>query len=196
MNIGILGSGSLQSGFLHETGGHDHLGAVLTGQGSGIDPVVIGSVAAVGGLIVLVGLAVGIGVELHAVVGALVEGLVLQGAHVGDESHLVLAVGGSHLIGDVIRGSGSGGSLSVAAFGCGCFGSGRSAAAAAGGHANDHHSCQKQSENLFHNIFPPYVHLSRVSPVLLLSHILPKKSTVFRSSVILFFRIPAFYSCI
>ena len=102
MDIGVLFSSSLQGSFLHEAGSDHDLGAVLASQIESSDTVSIGSFVGVGGLIVLVGLAVGSSVQLHAVIGALVEGLILQLAYVGDESNLVLAVLGSHFVCDVV----------------------------------------------------------------------------------------------
>src|SRR5699024_410092 len=96
LHIGELLGSLSQGSLLQEAGADDDFGAVVGGQLHGVVAVVIGGLVAVGGLIVLVGLAGGGSVQLHAVIGALVEGLVLQGAHVGDESDLILAIAGSH----------------------------------------------------------------------------------------------------
>ena len=94
--------GLLEGSALQEAGGHNDLCAVVDSGLHGVVTIVIGGLVAVGGLIVLVGLAVGIGVQLHAVVSALVEGLVLQIAHVGDERDLILAIAGRHFVRDVV----------------------------------------------------------------------------------------------
>ena len=80
LHIGEFLGSLFQSGGLQEAGANDHFGAVVGGQLHGVVAVVIGGLVAIGGLIVLVGLAGGGSVQLHAVIGALVEGLVLQGA--------------------------------------------------------------------------------------------------------------------
>ena len=73
------------------------------------------------------------GIALHAVPGALVEGLVLQLAHVGDESEFVLVVGGGHVVLDVVRIDGFGDSADR-------------------DQGQNHGQSQKQSQKLFHGI--------------------------------------------
>ena len=70
-------------------------------------------------------------IALHAVPGALVEGLVLQLAHVGDESDFVLVIRGGHVVFDVIR---------IDGFGDGADRDQR----------QNHGQSQKQSQKLFH----------------------------------------------
>src|SRR5699024_1697561 len=165
LDIGELLGGLRQSLFLHKACADNHFSAVLGSQLHGVVTVVVGGLIAAGGLIVLVGLA-GLGsVQLHAVIGALVEGLVLQLAYVGNESNLILAILGGHLVGDVVgaqRGSLSGlgavaalggltfrsrgriGSLGGVIVVCGCT---------TGEQTDNHQSSQQKCQNLLHLIF-------------------------------------------
>ena len=77
------------------------LGARFRGSLHGVIAVVVRGLIAVSGLIVLVGQAVFSGILLSAIPGAFVEGLVLQLAHVGNESNSVGAVSGGDGIFDV-----------------------------------------------------------------------------------------------
>ena len=142
-DIGILGSGLLQSSFLQEAGADNDLGAVVAGSLHGVVAVIIGGLVAVGGLIILVGQAVGGSVQLNAIVSTLVEGLILQLAYVGNEADLVLAVLGGHLIGDLIGiGDDRGG------FGTGIRGG--SGLFTAGDHGQNHDQRESDCKNLFH----------------------------------------------
>ena len=142
-DIGILGSGLLQGSFLQEAGTDNDLGAVVAGSLHGIVAVIIGGLVAVGGLIILVGQAVGGSVQLNAIVSTLVEGLILQLAYVGNEADLVLAVLGGHLIGDLIGiGDDRGG------FGTGIRGG--SGLFTAGDHGQNHDQRESDCKNLFH----------------------------------------------
>ena len=113
-------------------------------------------------LIVLVAQAVLGSVEFNAVESALVEGLVLQLADVGDESELILAVFGSHVVVDIVSGESSGslgcggfGSICSGSLGCGLgsgsFGSCGSSGFTAGSQSKDHAQSKNQCENLFHD---------------------------------------------
>ena len=99
---------------LHEAGANDDFRAALGSRLHGVIAVIIRRFVAVGGLIVLVGQLVGRSVGLHAVPGALVEGLVLELSNVGDERDLVRAVGRGNGIRDVIGVHGIGQSNDVA----------------------------------------------------------------------------------
>ena len=143
----------------------------LDGGLHGIVAVIIGSLVAVGGLVVLVAQAVGGSIQLDAVKGALVEGLVLQLAHVGDEGDLISAVGAGHVVVDVVRGSGSLRGRGVAALiggivlgggvvRRGAVGSrGAGGTAAAGHQRQGQHEGQGKSKDLFHVLLlSPFLH--------------------------------------
>ena len=178
IHVGELLGGHLQGGALHEAGADNHLGPGLAGGLHGVVAVVVGGLVAVGGLIILIAQAVVGGIELHAVVGTLVEGLVLQLAHVGDEGDLILAVGGGHVVVNVVGiGVGAGGSGVAAAVsggggrvisavrrsgGAGGRGAAVGPAAAAGAEGKGKNESQGQRKNLFHAFVPPF-HFSSVA---------------------------------
>ena len=153
--LGILDGGLLQRGLLQVTGAHHHVSAALDGGLHGVIAVIVGGLAAVGGLVVLVAQTVGGGIQLYAVKGALVEGLVLQLAYVGDEGHLILAVGGGHAVLDGVGvGLGLAGGLGLGRGGLGVSARRRGlsvgglVAVAAGGQAEDHRQAQEQCKEL------------------------------------------------
>ena len=152
MNVGILLSSSGQSLFLQEAGSHNDLSAVAASQIESSDTVLVGSVVAVGGLIVLVGLVVVGSIQLNAVISALVEGLVLQLTHVGDESDLILAIGRGHLVSDLI-GIGDSGGTAFGFLGIGVVGGAGSTANEQAGYHNNSQQC---AEPFLHFLFLQY----------------------------------------
>ena len=130
-------------------------GNAVHGSLHGVVAVVIGSLIAVGGLIVLVAQAVVGGIELHAVEGALVEGLILQLADVGDERDFILAVLRRHVVVDIVRIGVSGGpallivSVGVALIVVGLL-------ITAGNEGQNHDESEKQRKKLLHSSILPY----------------------------------------
>src|SRR5699024_6125645 len=96
LGVGEVNGSLTQSGLLQVTGTDDHVGAGVHSGLHSLVAVVIGGLIAAGGLVILVAQAIGGGVELHAVICTLVEALVLQLAHIGDEGNLVLAILAGH----------------------------------------------------------------------------------------------------
>ena len=169
MDIGELGSGLTDGVLLQEADADDDAGAVVDGLLHGVVTVGVSGLAAVGGLIVLVAQVILVGVGLDAVPGALVEGLVLEIAHVGDEGDFIGV--GLHGVGDVVGVDGfvavvgSGGiSLGRARIG-GSRGVGgdRVVSSAAGGEGEHHHEREKQCKKLLHLCkYPPFHNMIRV----------------------------------
>ena len=155
LGVGEFLSSLLEGRALHEAGADDDLGAAVHGSLHGVVTVVIGRLIAVGGLIVLVAQAVVGGIELHAVEGALVEGLILQLADVGDERDLILAVFGRHVVVDIVRIGVSGGpallivSVGVALIVVGLL-------ITAGNEGQNHDESEKQRKKLLHSSILPY----------------------------------------
>ena len=161
-DIGELLGGHAQSAFLHEAGADNHLGAVLHGGLHGLVTVIIGGLVLVGGLIILIGQLVVGSVQLHAVIGALVEGLILQLAHVGDESDLVLAILGGHLIVDLI-GIGDGlGLVGIIVAIVGVLGG----LLGAGCHRQDHDHSKEHCQKLFHGESTFLFNFGRETPLI------------------------------
>ena len=139
----------------NEGGADNDLGAAVHGSLHGVVTVIIGSLIAVGGLIVLVAQAVVGSIELHAVEGALVEGLILQLANVGDESDFILAVLGRHVVVDIVRIGVSGGPalLIVSVVGIlvvvGLL-------ITTGNEGQNHDESEKQRKKLLHSSILPY----------------------------------------
>ena len=155
LGVGEFLSGLLEGRALHEAGADNDLSAAVHGSLHGVVTVVIGSLIAVGGLIVLVAQAVVGGIELHAVEGTLVEGLILQLADVGDERDLILAVFGRHVVVDIVRIGVSGGpallivSVGVALIVVGLL-------ITAGNEGQNHDESEKQRKKLLHSSILPY----------------------------------------
>ena len=109
LGVGEVNGSLTQSGLLQVTGTDNHVGASVHSGLHGLVAVVISGLIAAGGLVILVAQAIGGGVELHAVICTLVEALVLQLAHIGDEGNLVLAILAGHAVGDIVGVGDSGG---------------------------------------------------------------------------------------
>lgn len=154
-SVGELSRSSGEGSTLHEAGADNDLSAAVHGSLHGVVTVIIGRLIAVGGLIVLVAQAVVGGIELHAVEGALVEGLILQLADVGDESDFILAVLGRHVVVDIVRIGVSGGPalLIVSVVGIlvvvGLL-------ITAGNEGQNHDESEKQRKKLLHSSILPY----------------------------------------
>ena len=154
-SVGEFSRSSGEGSTLHEAGADNDLSAAVHGSLHGVVTVIIGRLIAVGGLIVLVAQAVVGGIELHAVEGALVEGLILQLADVGDESDFILAVLGRHVVVDIVRIGVSGGPalLIVSVVGIlvvvGLL-------ITAGNEGQNHDESEKQRKKLLHSSILPY----------------------------------------